>query len=298
MGGPATTAQTFPAGVAVDGASNLLIADSANNRIRKVATTGIITTVAGTGNSGFSGDGGLAINAQFSDPTAVAIDRAGNLFIVDSGNSVVRMVTTTGIITTVAGNGKQGFSGDSGPAINAQLSNPTAVAVDGAGDLFVADSGNNRIRKVATTGIITTFAGNGAGGFSGDGGPASSAQMNIPQGVAVDGSNNVFIADSANFRVRKVSTNGIIITVAGNGSASFSGDGGPAVSAQLGESSLGWTARETFMFQTTPLGTLTVSPVWRDRSHCRVAWLPRRRVRRRRWARKQCATEQPLWRRD
>ncbi len=238
-GGPATSAQlNAPVAIAVDGAGNLFVADRGNNRIRKISPSGIITTVAGNGTLGFSGDGGPATSAQFGYLQGLAVDGAGNLFIADSGNNRVRKVSPSGIIATVAGNGSLGFSGDGGPATSAQLNNPWGVAVDGAGNLYIADSGNQRVRKVSPGGIITTVVGNGArGGLSGDGGPATSAQVSYLQGLAVNGAGNLFIVDPANRRVRKVSTDGIIITVAGNGTdafvSGFSGDGGPATSAQL-----------------------------------------------------------------
>jgi sugar lactone lactonase YvrE len=188
-----------------------------------------LTLVAGRGTPGFSGDGGPAPAALLSGPTGLAVDRVGDLFISDSGNSVVREVTPDGKISTVAGNGMAGFSGDGGPATSATLS-PGGIAPDQNGNLFIVDS--NRIRKVSSNGVITTVAGNGTAGFSGDGGPATSATLS-PSGIAADQNGNLFIADTGNNRIRKVSSNGIITTVAGDGTAGFSGDGGPATSAQL-----------------------------------------------------------------
>jgi sugar lactone lactonase YvrE len=233
-GGPATNAELRdPMGVAVDSVGNVFIADYYNNRIRKVDTNGLITTVAGNGHYGFSGDGSAATNAQLNFPTGVAVDSIGHLFIADQGNNRVREVGTNGIITTVAGKGVAGYSGDTGPATNAQLYSPTGVAVDSAGNLFTADQGNNRTRKVGTNGIITTVAGKGAVGCSGDGGPATNAQLNSPRGVAVDSAGNLFIADEGNSRIRKVGTNGIITTVAGKSAVGYSGDGGTATNAGL-----------------------------------------------------------------
>jgi sugar lactone lactonase YvrE len=210
--------------VAIDGAGNLYFADPSSNVIRKVAAaTGIITTVAGNGTFGYSGDGGLATNAQFNGPSSAAVDGAGNLYIADWFNAVIRKVTAaTGIITTVAGNGTLGYSGDGGPATSAELSTLVGVVLDDLGDLYIADSNNAVIRKVAArTGIITTVAGNGTPGFSGDGGPATSAELSeLCYGgpVAVDGFGTLYIADCGNNRVRKVPAGtGVITTVAGNG---------------------------------------------------------------------------------
>src|SRR5437016_2851788 len=237
-GGPATSAAlSGPHGLFVDGFGNIFIADTYNDRIRKVvAATGNIQTVAGNGTLGFSGDGGPATSAALSDPEGVFLDRFGNLFIADSGNSRIReVVAATGNIQTVAGNGTFGFSGDGGPAISAALSDPEGVFLDSSGNLFIADTGNSRIRKVvAATGNIQTVAGNGTLGFSGDGGPATSATLNVPEGVFVDRSGNLFISDTFNNRIREVvATTGNIKTVAGNGTQGFSGDGGPATSASL-----------------------------------------------------------------
>jgi RHS repeat-associated protein len=228
-GGPATDAGFDPRGVAVDSAGNIFIACWFNKRIRKVDTNGIITTVAGNGNRDFSGDGGPATDAGL-DPGGVAVDSAGNIFILDYYNRRIRKVDTSGIITTVAGNGYDGFSGDGGPATDAGF-NPRGLAMDSAGNIFIADWFNHRVRKVNTSGIITTVAGNGYDGFSGDGGPATNASLSMPYGVAVDNAGNIFIADQSNYRIRRVDTSGIITTVAGNGYGGFSGDGGPATDA-------------------------------------------------------------------
>jgi sugar lactone lactonase YvrE len=202
---PATSAELYiPQGVAVDTASDVYIADHGNNVVRMVSK-GIITTIAGNGTGGYSGDVGLAASAQLNGPTGVAVDANGNLYIADAGNNVIREVSN-GIITTLAGNGKAGYSGDNGPAASAQLSLPSGVAVDTAGNLHIADTGNQRVRKISN-GLITTIAGNGAsyqigpsttGGYSGDGGPATDAELNMPRGVAVDLSGNVYIDDASN----------------------------------------------------------------------------------------------------
>jgi trimeric autotransporter adhesin len=231
--GPATSANTLvPVGVTVDALGNLYIADTGNNRVRRVSN-GVITTVAGNGTQGFSGDGGPATSAQLYAPTRLAVDASGNLYIADTGNNRVRMVSN-GAITTVAGNGTPGFSGDGGPAVGAQLSGGLLdVAVDASGNLYIGDSGNNRVRRVSN-GVITTVAGNGTSGFSGDGGPATSAQLNVLPGaglsVALDALGNLYIADFA--RIREV-VNGVITTVAGNGSSFDTGDNGPAISAGM-----------------------------------------------------------------
>ena len=219
-GGAATAAALMnPGGVAVDAAGTLYIADTDNNRIRKVTTAGVITTVAGNGLAGAGGDGGQAVFASLHSPHGVAVDAAGNLYIADTDNNRIRKVTPAGIITTVAGTGISGHSGDGGPATAARLNYPVGVAVDAAGNLYIADTGNSRIRKVTPAGVITTLAGTGIGGYSGDGGPATAAQLKYPFGVAVDAAGNLYIADSGNNSIRKVTPAGIITTVAGNGTA-------------------------------------------------------------------------------
>ncbi len=206
-GGAATNAElyfnNYP-DLAVDAAGNLFFADVENNRIRKVGTNGIITTVAGNGTAGYSGDGGAATNAELSFPNSVAVDAAGNMFIADFGNNVIRKVGTNGIITTVAGNGTAGYSGNGGAATNAELYYPLGVVVDTVGNLFIADTYNNVIREAATNGIITTVAGNSTYGYFGDGGPATDASLRSAWGVTVDSSGNLYIADFGNRRIRKV----------------------------------------------------------------------------------------------
>jgi uncharacterized repeat protein (TIGR01451 family) len=231
--GAATSAQlNYPNGVAVDAVGNLLIADTSNYRIRRVTAAGIIDTIAGTGTSGFSGDGGPATSARLSYFRGIVFDSGGNLFIADTNNYRVRKIDPSGIISTVAGNGTYGFNGDGVSALSARLASPSGVAFDGSGNLLIADYGNSRIRKVASSGVISTVAGNGTSGFTGDGGQATLAQLNSPNGLAVDaGSGDLLIADTANRRIRKVSSSGIINTVAGNGTQGFGGDGGPAVNA-------------------------------------------------------------------
>jgi sugar lactone lactonase YvrE len=228
--GPAIDAQlNLGNDIAVDSDGNLYIPDAGNNCVRKVSN-GVITTIAGNGSQypDFRGDNGPALGAKLNHPYAVALDSAGNLYIADSGNFRIRKVSN-GIITTVAGNGTESFGGDDGPAVSAQLNRPSAVAVDGAGNVYIADTSNNRVRKVSG-GVITTVAGTLIGSYSGDNGPARSAHLYYPSGVAVDTAGNLYIADQGNYRIRKV-TNGVIKTVAGGGAQL--GDNVPATSAQL-----------------------------------------------------------------
>src|SRR5439155_996741 len=178
---------------------------------------GIITTVAGRGTGQSSGDRGPATLAELIQPLSVAVDPGGNVYIADGGSNRILKVNTTGIISTIAGNGQKGFNGDGGPATSASLYYPSGVAVDPAGNVYIADAGNNRIRKVDTAGIINTIAGNDKQGFSGDGGPATSASLNAPRGIAVDPAGNVYIVDAGNLRIRKVNPAGVISTVAGGG---------------------------------------------------------------------------------
>jgi sugar lactone lactonase YvrE len=218
---------------------NIFIADLNDNRIRMVnETAGVISTVAGDGIAGYSGNGGPATSAMLDDPTGIISDGAGHLFIADTLNNAIRELNlSTGIITTVAGTGSRGYSGDGGPATSAMLAVPDNIALDHAGDLFIADTGNNVIREVsAATGTITTVAGDNVNGDSGDGGPATSAKLNLPQAVAVDASGNILIADSFNNKVRKVSAaTHVITTIAGTGVVGHTGNGGQATSAELAE---------------------------------------------------------------
>src|SRR5438094_443785 len=232
-GGPATAASCAPYRVARDSAGNLYVADGSSRRIRKVSAAGIITTVAGRGTGQSSGDGGPATLAELIQPLSVAVDPGGNVYIADGGSNRILKVNTTGIISTIAGNGQKGFNGDGGPATSASLNSPRGVAVDPAGNVYIVDAGNLRIRKVNPAGVISTVAGGGTPGFSGDGGPAASAELTFPVGVAVDPAGNVYIVDAGNLRIRKVNPAGVISTVAGGGTPGFSGDGGPASSAQL-----------------------------------------------------------------
>ena len=226
-----------PDAVAVDANGNIYIADTYNNRIRKKnITTGKVSTIAGTGTTGFSGDNGLAVLAMINNPTGIALDTAGNIYIADQGNNRIRKINiTTGKINTVAGNGTAGYSGDAAAATLAKLNSPTALALDNAGNIYIADYSNHCIRKVTkATGKITTFAGTGNAGYSGDGAAANLAELNNPGGVAVDETGNVFVADQGNFVIRKISAaTGNISTFAGTGTQGFAGDGAAAIAADL-----------------------------------------------------------------
>ncbi len=235
-GGQATLAILYnPFNIAFDEIGNMYIADCYHQRIRMINTAGIITTIAGIGTYGTSGDGGPATAAKLCYPQDIALDALGNLYIADGcyNSSRIRMVNTAGIITTIAGTSIPGYSGDGGPATNAQLYEPAEIAFDMKGNLYISDSGNNRIRMVNTAGIISTVVGTGVAGFSGDGGQATAAEIDNPYGLALDAIGNLYLADYENNRIRKVNTIGIISTIAGNGTAGFSGDGGLAILAEL-----------------------------------------------------------------
>ncbi len=232
--GPATDAELFgPQGVAVTADGGFLIADSDNNVVRKVSSAGVITRVAGTGTQGKSGDDGPATDAELNLPVGVAVTADGGFLIADSDNNVVRKVSSAGVITRVAGTGTQGKSGDDGPATDAELNLPVGVAVTADGGFLIADPDNNVVRKVSSAGVITRVAGTGTQGKSGDDGPATDAELNVPQGVAVTADGGFLIADTGNNVVRKVSSAGVITRVAGTGTAGNSGDDGPATDADL-----------------------------------------------------------------
>ena len=228
-----SAALNTPVYVASDAAGNVYIADQNNNRIRKVNPQGVITTFAGNGAAGFSGDGGPATGASFRSPSGVFADGSGNVFIADVGNQRIRKVDTAGNIATVAGNGTSGFSGDGGPATAASFFNPVRVIVDASANLYIADQSNHRVRKVDSSGMVSTIAGSGSSGFSGDGSAATSAALNNPTALALDASGNLYISDQFNHRIRRVGTSGNITTVAGNGAAAFAGDGSAASTASL-----------------------------------------------------------------
>jgi uncharacterized protein (TIGR03437 family) len=218
---------------AVDLSGNVYVGVLIGDVLRRITPDGIVTDVAGTDHPGYVGDGGPALEAQLSTPQDVAVDAAGNLYVADYGNSRVRKVSPAGVITTVAGNGTSGFSGDGGPATSAQLGGPTALAIDSAGNLFISDYLNNRIRKVNPDGIISTVAGTGQCCDLGDGGPATNAYVPMPHGIAVDSAGYLYIAEWPDSRIRKVTPSGTISTIAGNGTRGLSGDGGPATDGQL-----------------------------------------------------------------
>jgi len=232
--GPATSASlNHPGGIAVDEVGNLYINDENNFAVRKVNTNHVISTIAGTGKSGYSGDGGPATKAQIAGALGVAVDRAGNVYLADTGNCVIRKVNTKGIISTVVGNGAAAYFGDGGPAMLASLRYPTDVALDAAGNLYIADYFNGRVRKVSTYQFISTVAGNGEQAYSGDNMPATAASLHGPVRVALDSAGNLYVETDGDGRIRQVNSHQIINTIAGNGTYGDSGDGGPATLASL-----------------------------------------------------------------
>jgi hypothetical protein len=235
-GGPAIAAGfTTGAGMAIDSSSAIYFctAGLADSRVRMINASGVISTIAGTGTVGYSGDGGPATSATIR-ATCVATDNSGNIYLCEWGNNCIRKINAAGIITTFAGNGTGGFSGDGGLATVAQLNGPHGVAVDLAGNVYIADQGNYRIRKVSPTGIITTYAGTGINGFGGDGGPAAIAQISYLRGLAMDNAGSLYLADQVdNQRIRKINSAGIITTITGLGYPTFDGDGGPAIAGGI-----------------------------------------------------------------
>jgi len=234
-GGPASAALlNHPGQLCLDEAGNIYFAEADNHVIRKISTTGMISSVAGTGAPGYVGDGFAATNARLNDPIGVALDGLGNMYIGDFYNNCVRKVTAAGIISTYAGTGSSGFAGDGFAASTALLCRPNYLVVDSANNLFISDNGNQRIRKVtASSGIITTYAGNGVPTFAGDGSPATTASLNYPGGFVFDGAGNCYIADYVNSRIRKVDNLGMMSTYAGTATAGYNGDGIAATTAQL-----------------------------------------------------------------
>ena len=209
------------------------MADRNNNRIRRIDTSGTVSTIAGSGRQGTSGDGGPATDAQLFNPSAIALDADGNIYVSCSGGHRVRRIDALGTISTFAGTGVPGSSGDGGPAVEAQLDRPNAIAVDGEGNVYVAEYGSHRVRKIDTAGIINAFAGTGVRGHGGDGGPATDARLDFVRDLAVDAAGNVYLTDMNQARLRRVNSEGTIDTVVGTGTRGWSGDGGPATRARI-----------------------------------------------------------------
>ncbi|HVA97818.1 MAG TPA: T9SS type A sorting domain-containing protein [Bacteroidia bacterium] len=234
-GGQATAAELGkPLGVAVDAFGNIYFTDTQNHRIRKVNSSGVISTIAGNGMTGYSGDYGPATEAEITEPYGIAVDDTGNVYFSDNTDNCIRKINTSGVINTIAGNiVTAGYSGDGGPATAAQLNAPMGLYIDAFGNIYFADYRNNCIRKINTSGIISTIVGNGTAGYSGDGGQATAAELNGPSGVTLDDSGNIYIADANNNLIRKVNTSGVISSFAGTGTSGFSGDRGVATLARL-----------------------------------------------------------------
>ena len=230
---PKKTNLVSPYGVAVDYEDNVYVLNRGHNYIHKVTPEGEHTIIAGNGRRGFGGDGGLATEATVSWPNHLVADHAGNLFVADTGNHRIRKIDVNGIITTVAGNGEEGFSGDGGPATEAAMRYPSAIDMDEAGNIYIADFENHRIRKVDTNGIMTTIAGTGEPKYNGDDLAALEANIGEPCGVAVDSKGYVYIGDQVNLRVRVVTPSGKLHTVAEIGKVGTTGEGGPAHLARM-----------------------------------------------------------------
>ena len=233
-GGAATSARfVYPVGIAVSPTGSVFVSDWTGQRIRRITTGGTISTYAGNGVPGSGGNGGQATSANLYDPASSAMDSAGNLYIADSTNHRVRKVTPTGVISMFAGTGSSGYSGDGGAATLANMTTPIGVAIDNAGNIIVSDSGNHTVRRITPTGTITTVAGTGSGGYNGNSGTATAVQLSEPRGLAVDRTGNLYIADSNNHRIRRVTPGGALSTFAGNGTSGYSGNGGAATLAAI-----------------------------------------------------------------
>ncbi|MBX2906864.1 MAG: T9SS type A sorting domain-containing protein [Taibaiella sp.] len=258
-GGPATAARLRnPINGKFDATGNYYFADYNNHRIRKINTSGVISTVAGTGAPSFSGDGGAATAAGLNSPVGVAVDGSGNVYFSDRANTRIRMISASGTITTVAGTGGVGYTGDGGAATAATLNYPGGINVDASGNVYFADESNNVVRKITvSTGVISTVAGNGTAGYSGDLGAATSAKLDHPKDVVVKPTGEIYIADYANSRIRRVNSSGNIATVVGTGTAGFSGDGGSALSAQINH--------PLYVWADTASGDLLFTDAWNNR---------------------------------
>jgi uncharacterized protein (TIGR03437 family) len=224
---------SLPSDIKPDRNGGWLIADAANHRIRRVAPNGVISTIAGTGVAGFAGDQGPATQARLSNPQSVAVDNDGNIYVADTDNHRIRRISPAGVITTVAGIGVAGFNGNLRPALGAQLNHPAGLTFDSLGWLIISDTGNHRVCRLLPSGVLVAIAGTGAAGFAGDGGAATDARLNLPRGLATDAQDNLYVADSGNYRVRRITRSGSISTYAGNGRMGFTGDGQRATDASF-----------------------------------------------------------------
>ncbi|MEO8759436.1 MAG: SBBP repeat-containing protein [Bacteroidia bacterium] len=231
--GNSTNLSVISSAMTIDNAGNIYFVDGTQfNSIRKLSPSGILSTYAG-GGFDFNGDGGQSTNAYFHTPAGITMDVLGNLYIADQYHNTIRKVDVSGILSTIAGNGTGGFSGDGGQATNAELDQPATIAIDALGNVCFSDNNNQRVRKIDASGIISTIAGSGLTGFGGDGGQATQAKLTYPSGIAFDPSGNLYIGESVDYRIRKVATSGIITTIAGNGINGYSGDGGQATLAEI-----------------------------------------------------------------
>ncbi len=233
-----------PEGLVIDGGGDILFADSANHAILKIDRDGYLTKLAGKGSSGYNGDGKLATESSLATPHDVRVDSKGNVYIADVFNHRIRKVDRKGIITTVAGAGAPGYSGDGSLAVNAQLHTPYGILLDKDDNLLIADSDNNVIRKVTGDGIIRTIAGSGQRGYEGDGGPALKAKFDSPQSLAIDAEGRIYIGDEHNNAIRIVEVDGSVRTLIGTKGPGFSGDGGPAAMAQIADPENIWIRRD------------------------------------------------------
>lgn len=234
----------MPEGLVIDRDGSILLADSYNHVIHRIDREGYVTRFAGNGVRGRGAEGVKALESSFAFPCDVRLDSKGNIFVADLENHRIRKITRDGIVTTVAGTGVPGYSGDGGPALNAQLNSPWGILIDKDDNLLIADSNNDAIRKVGSDGIIHTIAGNGQEGYEGDGGPATSAKLNTPQSLAIDAAGRIYIGDEHNDAIRVVELNGTINTFIGSKGPGYSGDGGPASQAQIADPENLWFRKD------------------------------------------------------